>query len=198
MDQYNSGISESKTSSKSSRLSNLSAVSGILWIVLGFTFIHFFHDRTILEILSEGSSIWMQSLTGIAAGWIFGEIGRWMFRNPTLKETLDDYLIVKELKKFSLTNTQILQISGIAGISEEILFRAALQPIIGIWLTSIIFIGIHGYIRFKTIGHFIFTIFTFLLSAILGLLFIQFGILSAILAHAIYDIILLRELKNND
>lgn len=118
-----------------------------------------------------------------------------MYKNPKLKETLNDYLIIKELKKFSLTNSQIVQISIVAGLSEEILFRAALQPIIGIWLTSLLFIGVHGYIRFKTTGHAIFTLFTFLLSFLLGLLFMQFGILSAILAHAIYDIILLRELK---
>lgn len=198
MDNENSGFSESQTSSQPSIITNLSAASGLLWIVMGFSIIHFFHDRSILEILSDGSSIGIQILTGVTVGWIFGEIGRWMFRNPKLKETLDDYLILKELKKFSLSNPQILQISIVAGISEEILFRAALQPIIGIWLTSLIFIGVHGYIRFKTLGHFIFTIFTFLLSVILGLLFIYFGIISAILAHTIYDIILLRELKNEE
>ncbi len=196
MDHDNSGFSESPVPSDTSTLTKLSAASGVLWIVIGFSFIHFFHDRSILEILSDGTSIWTQILIGIIAGWIFGMIGRWMFRNPKLKKTLDDYLIIKELKKFSLTNPQILQISIVAGISEEILFRAALQPIIGIWLTSLIFIGVHGYIRFKTWGHLLFTIFTFLLSVLLGLLFIYFGIISAILAHAIYDILLLRELKN--
>jgi len=196
MDYNNSGFSESPEPSETSTLTKLSYASGVLWIVIGFSIIHFFHDRSILEILSDGTSIWTQILTGIIAGWIFGIIGRWMFRNPNLKKTLDDYLIIKELKKFSLTNLQILQISIVAGISEEILFRAALQPIIGIWLTSLIFIGVHGYIRFKTWGHSLFTIFTFMLSVLLGLLFIYFGIISAILAHAIYDILLLRELRN--
>lgn len=196
MDYKNSGFSESKLSPKPSTLSKLSAASGLLWIVIAFALIHFLHEQSALEILSDGSSIWIQILTGVLAGWIFGEIGRWMFRNPKLKQTLDDYLIIKELKRFSLSNPQILQISIIAGISEEILFRAAIQPLIGIWLTSLIFISVHGYIRFKTFGQTIFTLFTFLLSVLLGLLFIQIGIISAILAHAIYDIILLRELKN--
>lgn len=196
MDHNNSGISQTRASSEPSSLIKLSLFSGILWIVLGFITIHFFHDRSILNILSGSSSIVIQILTGIIAGWLFGEIGRRMFNNPKLKKTLDDYLIIKELKKFSLSSTQVLQISVFAGISEEILFRAALQPIIGIWLTSLIFIGVHGYIRFNTRGHTIFTLFTFLLSVLLGLLFMQFGILSAILAHTVYDVILLRKLNS--
>jgi len=68
---------------------------------------------------------------------------------------------------------------------------------LGIWLTSLIFIGIHGYIRFKTFRHILFTGFTFLLSSVLGVLMIYFGILAAIIAHTVYDIILLRELKKN-
>lgn len=195
MDHDNSEFSRSPTTSETSKLTKLSLASGLLWIVIGFTIIHFFHDRSVLNILSEGSAIWVQVLIGLLAGWVFGEIGRWMFKNPKLKQTLDDYLIMKELKKISLTNPQIFQISIVAGISEEILFRAAIQPLIGIWLTSLVFIGIHGYIRFKTPGHSLFTLFTFLLSVLLGLLFLQFGIISAMIAHAVYDIILLRELK---
>lgn len=196
MNHDNSEFSEYPASSETSKLTKISIASGLLWIVIGFTIIHFFHDRSIVLILSEGNSVWIQILTGTLAGWISGEIGRWMFKNPKLRETLGDYLIINELKKFSLTNPQIFQISIIAGISEEILFRAAIQPLIGIWLTSLVFIGVHGYIRFKTLGHSLFTIFTFVLSALLGLLFIQYGIISAILAHTIYDIILLQELKN--
>lgn len=196
MNHDNSEFSEYPASSETSKLTKISIASGLLWIFIGFTIIHFFHDRSIVLILSEGNSVWIQILTGTLAGWISGEIGRWMFKNPKLRETLGDYLIINELKKFSLTNPQIFQISIIAGISEEILFRAAIQPLIGIWLTSLVFIGVHGYIRFKTLGHSLFTIFTFVLSALLGLLFIQYGIISAILAHTIYDIILLQELKN--
>lgn len=196
MDPDNSGFSETTSSLDTSKLTYLSVASGGLWIIIGFTIIHFFHDRSIIENLSDGNSIGLQILTGITAGWMFGYIGRWMFKNPKLRKTLDDYLIIKELKNLSLSNSQILQISIIAGISEEILFRAALQPLIGIWLTSLIFIGVHGYIRFKTWGHTLFTLFTFLLSVLLGFLYIHFGIISAMLAHAVYDILLLRELKN--
>jgi len=197
MDHDQSKIPENPLKTESSKITTLSVVSGALWIVIGFVIIYFFHDQSFMGIMEEGSTVAVQILAGLTMGWVFGEIGRWLFRSPYFRATLDDYYIVKQLKEFSLSNSQIVQVSVIAGISEEILFRAAIQPIIGIWLTSLIFIGVHGYIRFKTFGHAIFTLFTFLLSVILGLLFIYFGILSAIIAHAVYDIILLRELKNS-
>lgn len=197
MDPDHSKIAETSSNTESSKITTLSVVSGALWVVIGYAIIHFFHDQSFIVIMKEGSSVAVQILAGLTMGWVFGEIGRWLFRNPHFKDTLDDYYVVKQLKEFSLSNSQIIQVSLIAGITEEILFRAAIQPIIGIWLTSLIFIGIHGYIRFKTLGHAIFTLFTFLLSVVLGLLFINFGIISAIIAHAIYDIILLRELKRS-
>ena len=198
MDHNHTNIPEKSTTTELPNITTLSVVSGVLWIVIGYAIIHFLHEQTFFEVLNMGSSIVIQILSGLLTGWVFGIIGRWLFRSPQFRDTLDDYYIVKQLKMLSLSNAQIVQVSMIAGISEEILFRAAIQPIIGIWLTSLIFIGVHGYIRFKTLGHSIFTLFTFLLSVLLGLLFIYFGIISAMIAHAIYDIILLKELKSSD
>lgn len=197
MDRDQSIFPKPPTDTDLPNITTLSVVSGVLWIALGFATIHFFHEPTFFDVITEGSSITIQILSGLITGWLFGEIGRQFLRSPYLKETLDDYFIVKQLKELSLSNSQIVQVSVIAGISEEILFRAAIQPIIGIWLTSLIFIGVHGYIRFKTLGHATFTLFTFLLSVVLGLLFIYYGVISAMIAHAIYDIILLKELKNS-
>ena len=178
-------------------ITKLSILSGILWIIIGYTIIHFFHDLSFLELVTEGSTVMIQLISGVSAGLLFGIVGVLMLRNPDFKTTFDDYTIIKELQKMTLSTPQILQISIVAGISEEILFRLALQPLLGIWLTSLIFIGIHGYIRFKTFRHILFTGFTFLLSSVLGVLMIYFGILAAIIAHTVYDIILLRELKKN-
>src|SRR5690625_6068387 len=72
----------------------------------------------------------------------------------------------------------MISLSVVAGISEEFLFRAAIQPLLGVWLTSAIFIGIHGYIRFSTFPKLLYTLFTFLLSCALGYLYIAFGIRS--------------------
>jgi uncharacterized protein len=148
-------------------------------------------EKAFAEIFHAGKPFSAQLLTGFFSGAVFGLTAALMVRFPKLKAVLDDYYIIKQLKELHLSDIQIIQVSAVAGITEEILFRAAIQPIAGIWLTSLIFIGIHGYIRFQTTGQIIFTLFTFLLSMVLGWLFIYFGIIAAITAHAVYDLIVL-------
>lgn len=174
-----------------------SVISGIIWVVLGALLIYFFHKQSVTEIFSTGQDIWLQLLWGISFGCIFGLAGYAMFKNPKLRKVLDDYFIIRQLKEFDISKSQIIHISLVAGITEEFLFRAAIQPLIGIWFTSLLFIGIHGYIRLKTPIHFFFTLFTFLLSMMLGYLFIYSGIFAAMAAHAVYDMIVLWVVKND-
>jgi uncharacterized protein len=169
----------------------ISLISGIIWLVIATLLILFVQETSLLHILFQGEQFSMQLLAGIISGGVFGAFGVLMVHVPKLKAVLEDYHIIKQLKELKLNNTDIVQVSVVAGITEEILFRGAIQPIIGIWLTSLLFIGIHGYIRFKTIWHVLFTIFTFLLSMVLGWLFIYFGLVAAITAHAVYDLIVL-------
>ena len=73
-----------------------------------------------------------------------------------------------------------------AGIGEEILFRGALQPILGIWFTSILFAIIHVQYGFLTPA----TIVLFLLSLILGFIRQRHNTTTAILIHFGYDLTL--------
>ena len=172
-------------------LTTASLLSGIAWVVLGAALIYFFHDQSFNELFQKGQTVLIQLFWGVLFGVIFGLAGWAMFKTPQLKSVLDDYSIIKMVKEFDLSNFQIVHISLVAGITEEFLFRAAIQPLIGIWLTSLLFIGIHGYIKLHSPVHFFFTLFTFLLSMMLGYLFIYSGIIAAMAAHAVYDMIVL-------
>ncbi len=174
----------------------ISLISGIIWLFIATLLILFVQETSLLHILFQGEQFLTQLLAGIISGGVFGVFGAVMVHVPKLKAVLEDYHIIKQLKELKLNNTDIVQVSVVAGITEEILFRGAIQPIIGIWLTSLLFIGIHGYIRFKTIWHVLFTVFTFLLSMILGWLFIYFGLVAAITAHAVYDLIVLWKFRD--
>ncbi len=174
----------------------ISLISGIIWLFIATLLILFAQETSLLHILFQGEQFLTQLLAGIISGGVFGVFGAVMVHVPKLKAVLEDYHIIKQLKELKLNNTDIVQVSVVAGITEEILFRGAIQPIIGIWLTSLLFIGIHGYIRFKTIWHVLFTVFTFLLSMILGWLFIYFGLVAAITAHAVYDLIVLWKFRD--
>jgi uncharacterized protein len=177
-------------------ITSISVISGLIWLILATLLILFVQEKTMIQVLLAGDSIIVQLLTGMAAGGVFGAAGALMVRFPHIKAVLEDYHIIKQLKELKLNNSDILQVSFVAGVTEEILFRGAIQPIIGIWLTSLLFVAIHGYIRFKTVWHILFTLFTFLLSMVLGWLTIYFGLISAITAHAVYDLIVLWKFRD--
>jgi uncharacterized protein len=180
-----------ETDSPLPSITTISLLSGIIWLILSVLIIHFFQERLFFDVLIEGESFLIQLAAGTISGILFGLAAVKLIDHPQLKKVLDDYIIIRQIKEYKLTPFQIGHISVVAGITEEILFRAAIQPLIGIWLTSLLFIAIHGYIRFKTLHHFMFGLFVFFLSMMLGYLFIFFGIVAAITAHAVYDVIVL-------
>lgn len=179
------------------KLLMLSILSGLVWLLLGNLVIHFFQEKTLADIFFRGSHILVQVGIGLATGALIGLAGIAMIRLPSFKKILDEYAIIRQVRELSMSPAQMVYVSLIAGISEEILFRGALQPVIGIWWTSILFIGVHGYIRLRTITHVLYTLFTFLLSTILGLLFIYFGLPAAISAHFIYDVVVLYDINRD-
>ncbi|MCB9420582.1 MAG: CPBP family intramembrane metalloprotease [Ardenticatenaceae bacterium] len=72
-----------------------------------------------------------------------------------------------------------------AGLGEEILFRGAMQPIFGLWFTSIIFAIAHIQYGFTLV-----TILIFVISAVLGYIRRRTNTTVAIFVHAGYDFVL--------
>lgn len=190
-------LSENELSIDGRKLVLISILSGMVWILMGNLLIHFVQESHLAAIFFRGSNIFLQIGVGLASGFFIGLAGILMIRFPSFKEILDEYAIIRQIKELSLSPVQIVYISLIAGISEEILFRGAIQPLIGIWWTSLLFIGIHGYIRIQSTTHVLYSLFTFGLSMVLGLLFIHLGLISAIAAHFIYDVVVLYGIKRD-
>lgn len=179
---------------KSSRyhLLILSAGSAVLYIVSSLFIIHWFHEDSAATLLSHGANPVYQVFTGLAAGSLAAASATFAIRNTPLPDILEDYAILRIMKELRLKLFDRIQISLFAGFGEEILFRAALQPIMGIWLTSLLFVGLHGYFRFNSLKHILFGGMMFFLSAGLGLLYEYSGLLAAMTAHAVYDFVMLQ------
>lgn len=175
----------------------VSIFSGLIWLLIANLIIYYIQERQLAEIFFSGDHFLIQIGVGLAAGVAFGLAALGMAKMPSFKKILDEYAIIRQVKKMDLSVKEIVYVSLVAGISEEILFRGAIQPVIGIWLTSIIFIGVHGYIRMQSTKHILYSLFTFLLSCMLGGLFIFFGLISAMAAHFIYDVIVLFGIKED-
>jgi membrane protease YdiL (CAAX protease family) len=78
-----------------------------------------------------------------------------------------------------------LVLALIAGISEEILFRGALQPIFGLWFTSILFAVVHVQYGLTPV-----TVFVVILAVLLGLIRRRTNTTVAIFVHAGYNFVL--------
>ena len=75
-----------------------------------------------------------------------------------------------------------LLLAILAGTGEEIFFRGALQPVIGLWLTSLFFALIHVQYGFSPA-----LLILFFVSVGLGLARKQFSTSAAIIAHTSYN-----------
>lgn len=89
-------------------------------------------------------------------------------------------------------------LSFCAGFGEEILFRCGIQHWLGIWITSILFIAIHGYFNPKKwrLSLYGLLILPFILS--LGYWLEPMGIWFCIAAHFGYDLMLFLSMNQKD
>ena len=116
--------------------------------------------------------------------------------NAPIFDSLENRIEVL-LKQLKLNIYKGLFLSVCAGVGEELLFRASVQPYLGIWITSILFVAIHGYLnpwnwKFSLYG---LIILPFIVLLSYGYEF--FGLWFAIMAHTAYDAVLFTSMVNN-
>ncbi|MDG5767805.1 CPBP family intramembrane metalloprotease [Balneolales bacterium ANBcel1] len=167
-------------------LASLVVYAGLAWVL-----VRFFHDAPPAAMFQHGFPWPVQLVVGATLGVLAAlVISRIMFRTA-FSSILKDYAIVQMLSEMRLSRFDRLQISLFAGAGEELLFRGAIQPLLGIWVTSFLFVALHGYFRFHSIRHVLFGVIFFALSVGLGWLFQWAGLLAAMAAHAAYDYVML-------
>lgn len=163
--------------------------SGIAYLILSFSdnveyFDIFMYDNLMLSIP-----------VGLGFGALAAFMGILILKLPQLKETSTFYASV--FKGLDLHWTDILFYSFCAGVGEEILFRGALQPLLGLWFAAIIFVILHGYISFQDWRKSIYGVFLIFISAGFGYLVLYLDIYAAMAAHFIFDVIMFVKLKKD-
>jgi len=99
---------------------------------------------------------------------------------------------VQSYARLDLDGLNPVWISVCAAIGEEMLFRAALQPLLGLWVTSVVFLVVHTPVyRFRRLDRatLVQAVGVFGTSVVLGLVFQYVGLLAAMLVHAWIDIV---------
>lgn len=182
----------------SSSLLLLSVVSAITYLLLAFLIFKYFHGETLKAVFEHGYPTLAQLIIGIVLGSAAAVIIGLVIKKSPISEIIHDFYIVDMVSKMELSNFDRIQLSAFAGVGEELLFRGAIQPLLGIWVTSFIFIAIHGYFKFKSVGHMLFGLTMFGLSMLLGYLFEYTGLIAAMSAHAVYDVIMLKLVQSEN
>ena len=149
-----------------------------------------FSDTVNLQLAITGDGNYsMQLLWGAIAGLGIAVGAHLLIASPLLNEVNTSY--ARLLGRFRLTFSEILLISLCAGVGEEMLFRGAVQPFLGIPITSVLFVAIHGYLNPRDWRLSVYGIFMTAGIALLGYLCHTRGLLSAIVGHTLIDVYLL-------
>ena len=152
---------------------------------IGFLLVYLFLDVDPMTLLTSGAPIPMQLLYGSLFGVTAVGNALWLINTDLLSRSKDYF--GEMIQKLQPNILEITFYSLCAGIGEEILFRAAIQPHIGIWPTAILFIVLHGYLSISNLPLLLYGILMIVISAGLGYLFDKFGIHASIVAHFLFD-----------
>ncbi|MEX2601859.1 MAG: CPBP family intramembrane glutamic endopeptidase [Balneolaceae bacterium] len=172
-------------------LLGMSLASALFYLLAAAGAFYLFHEQGLEGAFSHGFSLSAQLMVGSASGLAAACVIIFFANRSPVADVLDDFAVVRTVRQMTFSPFDRIQLSLFAGAGEELLFRGALQPLLGIWVTSLIFVGIHGYFKFRSAGHWLFGALMFGLSLLLGFLFEYAGLISAMVAHALYDMLLL-------
>lgn len=101
--------------------------------------------------------------------------------------------------RLDLSGLNPVWISLAAAIGEELLFRAALQPLLGVWITSLVFLVTHVPVyQFRKLDKatLVQAGGLFATSVALGFIYQYVGLLAAMMVHAALDVVGLYVVRN--
>ncbi len=167
--------------------------------LIGFSLVGWLIITFILDIpnkaLFDGKmSLTIQLGSGFAYGIITALLGWELVKIKYLRTTL--LFFVDLIQPLKLSFVEIVLISICAGVGEELFFRGAIQPLIGIWITAIIFVALHGYLNPKNLKLSLYGIFMTFIIVGMGYLAKELGLLAAMMAHTMVDIVLIYKLSH--
>jgi len=147
------------------------------------------------QTLLGGAPFWQQVAIGIALGGVSGIIAQKIIELPFMNKVNSQYASL--LGHFNLNWNEIIFIAMCAGVGEELLFRGALQPLMGIILTALVFVAIHGYLNPRNWRVSVYGIAMTGVIIAIGYSALYFGLISAMIAHMVIDIYLLHKLQKS-
>ncbi len=166
----------------------LGLVTLLIFPAVAFVVLWFFSSKNPIDLL-ELNSLRLDFISlGILFGISYAFLSLWLFSRPYFENEMNQQKNL--ISQLNLTLVEKIFLSFCAGFGEEILFRAGMQSYLGVWITTIIFIAIHGYLNPKKLRLAIYGLFLIPFILVLGFSYFKFGLWSIIAAHFSYDLVL--------
>lgn len=175
------------------RLQYLSWLTLLGMSAIGVLLISYLQQSELEPVLLGGKQYYLQALAGLFFGSLSALLAVALLNDKRFKGVRSFFEEMMHGINPSLMN--ILFYSACASVGEEILFRAGLQPLIGIWPAAILFVFLHGYFHPTNISLSIYGAFLVIICAGFGYLFKFFGLAGAVVAHFVYDVSMFSVLK---
>ena len=166
----------------------------VLFGGLGMVIIPYVRPAGLSTFLLGNERLWLQLLIGLVVGFVTAKAAWQIVELPFLADTKRFFADL--IGPIKLSIPQIVFISLCAGIGEELFFRGAIQPMLGIWVTSILFVLLHGYLNPFNVSLSIYGLYMVVVIGVLGLITEHIGIIAAMTAHSVIDVVLLKELSD--
>ncbi|MFN5911960.1 MAG: CPBP family intramembrane glutamic endopeptidase [Bacteroidota bacterium] len=166
----------------------LALVTLIVFPIPAFIARYFIDGIQPIQLIEPANFNWQMILLGIEFGICYALISLLLIRLPIFRKL--PMQVEKMVKNMKLSVPEGIFISFCAGFGEEILFRAGIQAYLGVPLTSIIFIGIHGYFSIRKPKNSLYGIVLLPFILCLSYGFEEWGLWFAIAAHFAYDAVL--------
>lgn len=161
--------------------------SGIAYFILSFS------DTFSYSNIFKTNSLLIDLLIGFVGGGVLSGLGWWLLQLPVLKKVGAHYRQL--FSTIQLTWADVLFYSFCAGVGDEILFRGAIQPYLGVWITAVLFVLLHGYISVKNLPRTLYGVFLIGVAVGFGYAYEYRSIYTAMAAHFMYDVVMFSYLK---
>jgi len=132
--------------------------------------------------------LYQQIVVGLLYGFITTMPIIYACRFKSFQEVTLEY---SQMLPKDLSILEILFISLCVGVGEEIFFRAGMQPLWGVFVTSIFFVGIHFYYDFSNTPKLYYGFYLTIVIIGAAYLFEYMGIWAASAFHFMFDAILI-------
>lgn len=160
--------------------------------------VNLFSAESIQIMVRSAEPLWLQLLLGSGVGVLMGFIAH-LVSNSRVVQASPRVLELRVLfRDLHLSTFDCVLISIAVGFGEELLFRGAIQPLLGVIPTAVLFVAIHGYISFRDWRISVYGVLMTGFIIIIGYMTEFYGIWSAAAAHALIDFVLLMAMRRED